>query len=338
MLEDRIRTSVDQAVQALVSDLLSIHTDATARQVDEAAERVREMERGRAELEQKLAEADEAREAAIDEAVRAAVEGEAARHAARVEDQIRALHEQHAAAIAAIQGEAARHTAQAGEQMRTLHDEHTAALAAVEARAIAETKASIDAARVGEREAEMAGFTRLVESVRGLDGATSLSEVLDALALAAAREAARAAVVVVKGDHVVGWRLSGFGPRDAQPKSVDLPLVEAGVIGAAASSSRPATTQSGADGPGFEHLPEDRMGLAMPVLVGGRVVAVVYADGVSGGEQDHIVPNPWPEAIDVLARHAGRCLEALTAQRVAAPARSSAQSGVVTPAPSGAVG
>jgi hypothetical protein len=190
VLEDRIRTSVDQAVQALVSDLLSIHTDATARQVDEAAERVREMERGRAELEQKLAEADEAREAAIDEAVRAAVEGEAARHAARVEDQIRALHEQHAAAIAAIQGEAARHTAQAGEQMRTLHDEHTAALAAVEARAIAETKASIDAARVGEREAEMAGFTRLVESVRGLDGATSLSEVLDALALAAAREAA----------------------------------------------------------------------------------------------------------------------------------------------------
>jgi len=308
-LEDRIRTSVDQAVQALVSDLLSIHSDETARQLDEAAERVREIERGRAELEQKLAEAESVREAAIDEAVRAAVEGEAARHAAHTEEQI-----------------------------RVLNDERAAAIADAEARAVAETKASIDAVRVGEREAEMAGFTRLVESVRGLDGATSLSEVLDALALAAAREAARAAVVVVKGDHVVGWRLSGFGARDAQPKSVDLPLVEAGVIGTAASSSRPATTQNGADGPGFEHLPEDRMGLAMPVLVGGRVVAVVYADGVSGSEHDHIVPNPWPEAIEVLARHAGRCLEALTAQRVAVPARSSAHSGVATPAPSGAAG
>ena len=298
VLEDRIRTSVDQAVQALVSDLLSIHSDATAQQLDEAAERVRDGERVRAELEQKLAEAEADREAAIDEAVRAAVEGEAARHAARTDEQVRALHE-----------------------------EHTAAVAAAEARAIAETKASIDAVRVGEREAEMAGFTRLVESVRGLDGATSLSEVLDALALAAAKETARAAVVVVKGDRVVGWRLSGFGSRDAQPKSVDLPLVEAGVIGLAASSSRPATTQSGADGPGFEHLPEDRMGLAMPVLVGGRVVAVVYADGVSGGEHDHIVPNPWPEAIEVLARHAGRCLEALTAQKVVAPVRSAAPSG-----------
>jgi hypothetical protein len=309
VLEDRIRTSVDQAVQALVSDLLSIHTDATARELDEAAERIREIERGRAELEQRLAEADTARETAIDEAVRAAVEGEAARHAAHTEEQIRAL-----------------------------HDERTAAIAEAEARAIAETRASLDAVRVGEREAEMAGFTRLVESVRGLDGATSLSEVLDALALAAAREAARAAVVVVKGDHIVGWRLSGFGARDAQPKSVDLPLAEAGVIGVAASSSRPATTQSGLDGPGFEHLPEDRMGLAMPVLVGGRVVAVVYADGVSGSEHDHIVPNPWPEAIEVLARHAGRCLEALTAQKVAAPVRSSSPSGVVTPAPSGAAG
>src|SRR4029453_17694562 len=90
-LEDRIRTSVDQAVQALVSDLLSIQTDATARDADEAAERIREIERGRAELEQKLAEADTARESAIDEAVRAAVEGEAARHAARGEDQVLAI-------------------------------------------------------------------------------------------------------------------------------------------------------------------------------------------------------------------------------------------------------
>ena len=48
------------------------------------------------------------------------------------------------------------------------------------------------AARVKEREIEMAGVTRLLESVRGLDGATTLSEVLDALALAAgARSRAR---------------------------------------------------------------------------------------------------------------------------------------------------
>jgi hypothetical protein len=304
-LEDRIRTSVDHAVQAMVSDLLSIHTDETARQLDEAAERVRDTEgRVRAELEQRLADLENGRQAAIDDAVHTAVEAERARVAADTDDQMRALHE-----------------------------ERNAAVAAAEARAVAETRAAMDAMRLDGREAEMAGFTRLVESVRGLDGATSLSEVLDALALAAAREAARAAVVVVKGDHVVGWRLSGFGSRDAQPKSVDLALADAGVIGAAAASSRPSTTQAGtADGPGFEELPADRTGLAMPVLVGGRVVAVVYADGVVSTEHEPGVPTSWPEAIEVLARHAGRCLEALTAQKVAVPAAARLA------APSGAAG
>jgi hypothetical protein len=301
-LEDRFRTSVDQAVQALVSDLLTIHNDVTARQLDEAEERVRETERARNEIEQQLAAAEADRQVAIDAAV-----------------------------VAAVEAERTRLMAETDERMQALYVERDAAIAEAEARAVAETKASIDAVRIGEREAEIAGFTRLVESVRGLDGATSLSEVLDALARAAAREAARAAVVVVKGDHVVGWRLSGFGARDAQPKSVYLPLAEAGVIGMAASSSRAATTQNGSDGPGFEHLPVDRMGLAMPVLVGGRVVAVVYADGVSGAEEEPVVPNPWPEAIEVLARHAGRCLEALTAQKTGAPVRVSAALGATTP-------
>jgi hypothetical protein len=291
-LEDRIRTSVDQAVQALVSNLVSIHSEEATRQQDEAAARIlQDEQRVRSELEQRLADAESGRQAAIDEAVRAAVEAERALLVAQSEQQIKALHEQREAAVAEA-----------------------------EARAAAATRASIEEARAGEREAEMAGFARLVESVRGLDGATSLSEVLDALALAAARETARAAVVVVKGEHVVGWRLSGFGARDAQPKSVDLPLGESGVIGMAVTSSRAATTRTGAaDGPGFEHLPEDRTGLAMPVLVGGRVVAVVYADGVDGGSTDQVVPSPWPEAIEILARHAGRCLEALTAQKVATP-------------------
>jgi hypothetical protein len=307
-LEDRIRTSVDQTLQSLVADLLSIHANENQRQIDEAAEQVRAAEERRMELEMQLADALAGHSTAIEEAVRDAVEAERERL-----------------------------VADAAAQARALAEERDAAVAAAAARAVAEAEASIDAARTGEREAEIAGLTRLVESIRGLDGATSLSEVLDALALAAGRETARAAVVVVKGDHVVGWRLSGFGARDAQPKSIDLPLAESGVIGLAASSSRAVTTKSGgADGPGFEQLTDDRMGMAMPVLVGGRVVAVVYADDVTGEAHDPTVPSPWPEAIEVLARHAGRCLEALTAQKVAAPAQARKASGV--PAAEGALG
>jgi hypothetical protein len=178
---------------------------------------------------------------------------------------------------------------------------------------------------VRERESEMAAITRLLESIRGLDGATSLSEVLDALGLAAGREASRAAVLVLRNDRLLGWKLAGFGPRDTQPKLIDLSLPDAGVAGLAVGSARPVTTrdtQSAADGPGFAHLPDDRMGLAVPVIVGGRVVAVVYADGVTHDGREQVVPSSWPEVIEILARHAARCLEALTVQKAATQAPS----------------
>ena len=116
------------------------------------------------------------------------------------------------------------------------------ALADGQAKAAEDLKTAVAAARVKEREIEMAGVSRLLESVRGLDGASSLSEVLDALALAAAREAARAAVVVLRNDRIQGWRMSGFGSRDAQPKSIDLSLADSGVIGLAIAAARAVTT------------------------------------------------------------------------------------------------
>lgn len=195
------------------------------------------------------------------------------------------------------------------------------ALADAEAKAEQRLKEAVSEARVKEREAEMAAFTRLLDSVRGLDGATTLSEVLDALGQAVSREAARVAVLVLRNERLLGWKLSGFGTRDAQPKSIDLGLNEGGVIGVAVGTARPATTRDGqtaATGPGFAHLPADRMGFAVPVIVGGRVVAVVYADSMSGEGREQPVPNGWPEVVEVLTRHAARCLEALTVQKAAA--------------------
>lgn len=208
----------------------------------------------------------------------------------------------------------------------------------MEAKAVDDLKSAVATARVKEREIEMAGVSRLLESVRGLDGATTLSEVLDALALAAAREAARAAVVVLRNDRIQGWRMSGFGPRDSQPKSIDLALAESGVIGLAVGAARAVTTRDGqgaGTGPGFETLPEDRMGLAVPVVVSGRVVAIVYADAVRSDGHERLVPSSWPELIEVLARHAGRCLEALATQKTA-PKMQPPASAVASPTPESA--
>ena len=315
--EDRFRSSVDEALGALVKQV-----------VDHASE-----EREAATLaarESALAEAEQATQTRVADAearVRATVEETIA--VARAEAREVAAREIRRQVESEVEQKLSDELAAAETRMKV-------ALADSEARAAEALADAVSAARLKERDVEMAGVTRLLESIRGLDGASSLSEVLDALALAAAREAARAAVVVLRGDRIQGWKTSGFGSRDMQPKSIDLLIGESGVIGMAVGAARVVTTrdgQSAAAGPGFELLPSDRMGLAVPVIVGGRVVAVVYADGVTLDGRERPVPSGWPEVIEVLARHAGRCLEALTTQRAAAaPPRSQ------TPATPGAAG
>ena len=317
--DDRIRSTVDQAISPLVQQLI----DASAAERDEAirAARTAFFEEAEQAAQARVADAEARVRATLDERIAAA----------RAEDRDAAAREIRMQ-LEAEGDQKMRDALEAAEaRMRT-------ALADGQAKAAEELRASVAEAQVKERESEMAGVTRLLESVRGLDGATSLSEVLDALALGAAREAARAGVVVLRGDRIQGWRLSGFGARDKQPKSVDLTIGESGVIGLAIGAARAVSTKDSQNsGPGFETLPEDRTGLAVPVIVGGRVVAVVYADAVSmDGNQRH-VPSSWPELIEVLARHAGRCLEALTTQKIskAAPPASTvgpASPGQATPA------
>lgn len=315
--EDRVRSSVDEALGTLIKQV-----------VDHASE---EREAAtRAARESAFAEAEQAAQTRVADAearVRASVEESIA--AARAEDREAVARDIRSQVEAEVAQKLSDELAAAETRMQV-------ALAGSEARAAEALKDAVSAARAKDRDVEMAGVTRLLESIRGLDGASSLSEVLDALALAAAREAARAAVVVLRGDRIQGWKMSGFGQRDTQPKSVDLLLGESGVIGMAVAASRVVTTRDGqnaAAGPGFELLPADRMGLAVPVVVGGRVVAVVYADAVTQDGRERPVPSGWPEVIEVLARHAGRCLEALTTQRAAsAPPRNQA------PATPGATG
>lgn len=306
--DDRVRSTVDQSIGALVQQLL-------AQALEEREAAVRE---ARAAA---FAEAEEGalKRVADAEARGRAMADEAARHARQDERDI-VTREVRQKVEAEIEPKIAEAVANAEARARVV-------LADSQAKAADDLKAAVAAARVKEREIELAGVTRLLDSVRGLDGATTLSEVLDALARAVAREAARAAVVVLRGERINGWRLSGFGPRDAQPKLIDIPLAESGVIGLAVGAARAVTTrdsQSAAIGPGFEKIPADRMGLAVPVVVGGRVVAVVYADAVSLDGNERPVPSSWPELIEILARHAGRCLEALTAQKTAPPKVTSA--------------
>jgi hypothetical protein len=256
-------------------------------------------------------------------------------------DELKAVREQAAAELSAVREQAASELyavrtqlsseltsarTQSASEIDALRTQASDELSAMRQQSAAETERLVREARTEveqrERASDTARVARLLEGIRGLDGARALSEVLDALGHAASREASRAAVLIIRQERLIGWKLSGFGAQDAQPKAIDIGLAEGGVLSTAALSARATTTRenrSGVEGPAFADLEPKPFGLAVPVSVGGRVVAVVYADaGPAEGNLDHA--TRWPDAVEILARHAGRCLEGLTVQRTVSAA------------------
>ena len=71
----------------------------------------------------------------------------------------------------------------------------------------------------------------------------------------------------------------------------------------------------------FAELTEGRHALVVPVVIGDDVMVLVYADDVS-----FVSPLPvssWSEAVELLARYAGRRLEGLTGDRALSSTRES---------------
>jgi hypothetical protein len=172
-----------------------------------------------------------------------------------------------------------------------------------------------------ERETMLAAMERLVTAFRRLDEGQSLSQLLDVLAAESGRETPRSAVFVVRGRNLQGWSFSGFEGAPADPRSVTfaldvIPDFER-VVDQGSRAEVHHTAFSGDDsGPlNFITLHHEDVGVAVPVTVGGQVAAIVYGD--DGADLDRPAPASWPEALELLARHAARCLEAQTAIRAA---------------------
>ncbi len=175
------------------------------------------------------------------------------------------------------------------------------------------------AAQLTERQAQLAVVERLLVSVRAMDAARTLSGVLTTLLASAAAEAARAALFVIHGSEYRGWKAAGF---DSDITALRFDVQDDGLLGDVLRRGEPAVTAGGAEpsAPAFAELPPGRAAIAVPLLVGGHPVALLYADdGVSGQRE---VPASWPEAIQVLGRHAAVNLAHLTAGRAAAVRRS----------------
>lgn len=227
---------------------------------------------------------------------------EIAQHVQAAADEIGALTRADRAQAASEARDAAEHAAAA---------RLTAAVADAEARAYAYGK---EEGSEQLRAAEIDTTERLVDALRAIDAARSLTGILETLATRTAREAERAAILLVQGGRLRGWQFIGFDSSLKGGETIDLPIDDAGILSeavktntvVAADSTQPMAALS------FAASPSARDTVCVPIAIAGEVVAVLYAD-----HSDASAWQAWRRRVDMLARHAARCLEAVVAFKAA---------------------
>ena len=306
-LDDQVRKNADALAKELGHDI----QQAFGRFLDDVFDQVtRERDALQAQVDQAIAEGQARVEAAVAEA-QASADADRTQAVAAAKDEAAA---QMQSAITQTREHVAREAAGLVARAREEAAQANAALNADrEARRGADEEAA--ALRSAADKGSLAAIERLLEGFRRLDQATTLTGLIDALAEAAAGEATRSAVFVVRGRDVRGWRVAGFADAPADVRLVSLGLDAAGGIGVCVRSKgrvdiSPSTFAEG--DLAFLASGESASGLALPVTLGGETAAVIYGDDNGAGG-----PAGWRETIEILARHASRCLEAQTAIRAA---------------------
>lgn len=288
----RVRRDLDAHVQGLTADLLRVGTE--------------NQEYWRSTLERAVTEARQDAERGFKARL------EALRNELTREMDIRLSTERQqlqTATHAAVQAtQAAAEAAQAAQA----HAAHAKAAQAVAA--LVQTTPS-DTHATGARDARVDTLERLLGAVRRIDESGSLTGILEALALGAAAQTARVALMLVDGDVLKPWKVHGF---DAAHEPREITIGTSGLLTATVALkqtsfvkpliAREITT------PGFMQVPVGHTGLVVPLIVGGDVVAVLYADDVGHKEEQEDAPV-WTEEIELLVRHAAIRLENLTSVR-----------------------
>ena len=206
---------------------------------------------------------------------------------------------------------------EARKQLDVMRDDVEATLRDIETsrRESEETRLEVNrlASELRNNDERAAQAKRLPDAVRALDEAATFGDVLDTLTNRAGCEAGRAAVFLVKGNRLRAWRTVGFGfPSDSS--RLDIDVSTSGPMAEAVRSCLGVSLGAENGVPEFARTDEPRSTAAWPVSVAGSVVAVLYADGAPADTSEEPY---WPAFLDVLARHAGRVLEAMTVRQAA---------------------
>jgi hypothetical protein len=153
-------------------------------------------------------------------------------------------------------------------------------------------------------------YDRLATGIRTLDATTSLGASLDALVASAAAIAGRGALFLIDGDRLKSWRSVSIPEIDVQ--TVESSITGRDLLARAIQAGEPTASGPGMPAPPFARLPAERPSLAVPLMIAGRAVAVLYVDS---GAEGASASAEWQASIDLLARHTAALLALRTAMR-----------------------
>jgi hypothetical protein len=221
----------------------------------------------------------------------------------RAQSELDAAHEQ-----ARIEADAERQRSHA--ELDSLRERMHADVAAARQTAAAGANANPNAAAPpgAPPAAPPAAFERVLAATREIDGARTLSQVLDALLAHAGAAAGRAAIFLINGDRLKAWKTAGIPDVDVQ--TVESSIGAKDLLARAIQAGLAIPSSAALPAPPFARLPADRAGLAVPLMIGGRAVAVLYADAGAS-----VPAARWMETVETLVRHASAISALRTAMR-----------------------
>lgn len=182
--------------------------------------------------------------------------------------------------------------------------------------------AAMEKAEAMQAEAEppapKAGVKELRDAISDISTKTTQSSILKTLVHHAAEFTARGAFFIIKNEHLVGWRVFGKdGNSDEETvREVFFPVAAETILGASVRSLSAVEGSYGDYSDDSIYLNKLEFGhpdkmYAMPLVVRGRSVAVLYADNGENGEEVNV------EALETLVRVASLTVEVLASARFA---------------------
>jgi len=163
--------------------------------------------------------------------------------------------------------------------------------------------------------AEVGLLSHILASQKDLLEAADQVGLLTQLLLGCTVSCPRVAFFIVKKDAFGGWATRGFErAQEADVRSLSVPIADDTILGAAYRSGYPVRSGPGRFSQDTRFLKSLGSApaadtLAVPIWIRDKISAVLYGDS---GQDDHITD---PEVPEILALHAGLCLETLATRQ-----------------------